>query len=437
MTTLSPRELTERLLLGALREQDSATLARAAARRARHVSDVIRSLGRTLDEQATRDRVRRVRLLRRDTWSMLELVEADGSIHRLPASHPSRAKRAAAESLERSWPAAGAPIEPYPRVLTPTSGRALAEALRDTESLTVLNAIGFGSLLVVPLNRNGVRIGAITFVSPEGEPPFAGDEIALAREVAAYCGMALANARLYTEARSLRQIADDANYAKSRFLSAISHELRTPLNAIGGYVELIALGLHGPVTAPQGAALARVKINQQHLLTLINELLDHARLEGGSFAYRHERVSLSAVRQRVVSMLSGLADARGVSLEAPPAADVHAAADSERLCQILVNLVTNAIKYGSPGGGSVVVTLGADERSAIISVADTGPGIPEVQRERIFLPFVQLAADRPDGLGLGLAISRELALGMEGSLTLESSEKGSVFTLTVPLAEMP
>ena len=232
-----------------------------------------------------------------------------------------------------------------------------------------------------------------------------------------------------------RTIAEDANHAKSAFLAMMSHELRTPLNAIGGYVQLLEMGVHGPVTAAQVEALGRVTRSQQHLLRLINELLNLARIESGRVAYDLQPISLHDVVQATLPMIEPQLAARGLRYELNVPANLRALVDREKIEQILLNLLSNASKFTPPGGCVTVeanITLESEELVEL-KVSDTGVGIPESRLEAIFEPFVQVEsshAARVDGSGLGLSISRELARGMGGDITAESTlGVGSVFAI--------
>ncbi len=240
------------------------------------------------------------------------------------------------------------------------------------------------------------------------------------------------------ELEQQRAAADEANQEKSRFLAVMSHELRTPLNAIGGYVQLLDMGLHGSVTDAQREALGRIDRSQRHLLRLINDVLNLSRIEAGRVDYTVESVGLADVVASVMPMMEPQIAARGLLAEVsvPPA--VIARADTEKVEQILLNLLTNAVKF-TGAGGSVAVTGGNDTSSAeqvYLRVSDTGSGIPSDFLDRIFEPFIQVdvSATRPsEGTGLGLAISRDLARGMGGDLTAESElGRGSAFTLALP-----
>jgi signal transduction histidine kinase len=213
---------------------------------------------------------------------------------------------------------------------------------------------------------------------------------------------------------------------------------RTPLTAIGGFAELLEMGLEGPVTEKQRTALARIKVNQQHVLKLITEILNFVRIESGRMEYHFGRVSMTQALTDVRTMLSGSAAEKKLTL-ATPADDTDAIAwaDSNRVRQILVNLVTNAVKY-TPAGGTITLSCATVGNTVVAHVADTGPGIEPERIESVFEPFVQLSTgltDRLEGVGLGLAISRDLARAMKGDVTIESTVgTGSRFTLSLPRA---
>jgi PAS domain S-box-containing protein len=240
------------------------------------------------------------------------------------------------------------------------------------------------------------------------------------------------------ELEHAREVADEANRAKSQFLATMSHELRTPLNAIGGYVELISLGIHGPVTPEQQEALDRVTRSQRHLLRLINDVLNLARIEAGRLDYRVERLSIDEVIASVVPMVEPQMTSARLTFRFNGREGLEATGDREKVQQILINLLTNSLKFTPPGGEVTVDTQEHPEKSSVlVSVRDTGIGIPPDHLASIFEPFVQVDARhaRPvEGSGLGLAISRDLARGMGGDLTVDSVlGKGSTFTLHLPL----
>lgn len=440
------RAVAERLLLGALREQDLARKAEDVSGRAQFLAKTSRDLAMSLDESATRDTVRRLALPREGSWCIVDVIESNGAIHRLAVVHPDPDKQELARKLEEQSPSEQSDSlslstmlrSERPKVLTHESGAALMLVAHGENNLRILREIGFGSLLVVPLIVRARVQGAITFVSRKGDPPFTTEEVTLALDVAARCALALDNARLYREADALRLVAELANKSKGAFLGSMSHELRTPLNAIGGFAELIDLGLQGPVTAEQHVALARIKANQEHLLTLITEILNFVRVESGRMEYHNAEVPMTQALSDVAEMLNGAASEKGLTIEvARPDAGAVAWADPDRVRQILVNLVMNAVKYTQANGGTITLNSAVAGDKVLAHVVDTGPGIAPEKLESIFEPFVQLTAglaERRGGVGLGLAISRDLARAMDGDLTVESTMgAGSRFTLTLPL----
>jgi len=237
--------------------------------------------------------------------------------------------------------------------------------------------------------------------------------------------------------RKQRAAADDANRAKSNFLAVMSHELRTPLNAIGGYVQLMEMGVHGPINDAQREALGRIDRSQRHLLRLINDVLNLSRIEAGRVDYVIEPLRLSDLVMQVMPMVEPQMSAKSLTFESAVADNLVATGDREKTQQILLNLLTNALKFTPPGGS---ISIQGRNRTSHVSlrVIDTGIGIPDDMLEKVFEPFIQVDSSHSratEGTGLGLAISRDLARGMGGDLQAESTPgKGSVFELSLPRA---
>ncbi len=239
------------------------------------------------------------------------------------------------------------------------------------------------------------------------------------------------------DAEEARTRADEANRAKSQFLAAMSHELRTPLNAIGGYTDLLTMGLSGPITPQQVEHLGRIKRSQEHLLGIINDILNFSRIEAGQLSYEFGPVVMHDVVDSVIQMITPQAHAKGLRLDDEGCRpEMVAWADSAKVEQIVLNLVSNAVKFTAPGGMIGLACYRSRDGRVVLSVRDTGSGIPEDHLASIFEPFVQvgrtLTANR-EGAGLGLAISRDLARAMHGDITVESTiDVGSVFSLILP-----
>ena len=264
------------------------------------------------------------------------------------------------------------------------------------------------------------------------------------RDVTAEFEAATERERLLREAQSSRDAAEAANRAKSEFLAVMSHELRTPLNAIGGYAELIELGIHGPITDAQHTALARIQVSARHLLGLIAGVLDYSRVEAGAVRYQLEDVPVAEAVAQAETLVAPQLRAKGLGYSwsgAPPNLAVRV--DREKLQQVLLNLISNAVKFTQSRDGelgrievSCTVTeadAGHETGRVQLHVRDTGEGIAADQLDRIFEPFVQVdqrLTRTHSGVGLGLAISRDLARGMGGDLTVQSDAgRGSTFTL--------
>jgi signal transduction histidine kinase len=226
----------------------------------------------------------------------------------------------------------------------------------------------------------------------------------------------------------------------------MSHELCTPLNAIQGYTELLTLGLRGPVTEAQQQDLERVRRANQHLMALVTDILNFARIEAGQVEYHLADVDIAPLVVDLESLIGPQLAAKSLAFShdacAPdtPESPHVVRADAEKLRQVLLNLLTNAIKF-TDAGGEVALECEHDAPLGVVHVRvrDTGRGVDGAQVERIFEPFVQVDRHRTQtsqqGVGLGLAISRTLARAMAGDLTVQSAAGvGSTFTLTLPAA---
>ena len=276
--------------------------------------------------------------------------------------------------------------------------------------------------------------------------PWSGGIMVHFRDIGARKAAEAERERLLEETESARRGLEEANRAKSEFLAVMSHELRTPLNAIGGYAQLMELGIHGPITDSQREALDRIQRSQRHLLGLISGVLDFSRLEAGKVSYHLADVPVVEAVAEAEALVAPQLRTKGLGYAwsgALPGLAVRA--DREKLQQILLNLLSNAVKFthardGVPGRIEVSCAVDGQGPDAWvhIRVRDTGDGISPEKLERVFEPFVQ--ADQGltrehEGVGLGLAISRDLAHGMGGDLAAESTPGvGTTLTLTLPAA---
>ena len=236
-----------------------------------------------------------------------------------------------------------------------------------------------------------------------------------------------------------RLAAENANRSKSEFLSRMSHELRTPLNAVLGFAQLLELD---DLSLDQRDAVSQILRGGRHLLDLINEVLDISRIETGALALSSEPVRLADLIPEALELVGPLAAEKDVQLRIDGGANVRAyvQADRQRLKQVLLNLLSNAVKYNRQGGRVTILVTSAEDSRLRIGVSDTGPGIPEEKRDRLFTPFDRLGAEQTDieGTGIGLALSLRLTEAMGGRLDLDSiGGVGSTFWVELPTVESP
>jgi len=393
-------------------------------------------------------------------YCSVDLLTANGEVRRVETAHRDPLKEPLVRNLWTRYPydaadPVGAPKALYtgePQFHPQILEGAIEALARDAEHLKLLRDMNPCSYICVPLTARGHTFGALSLVMSDSGRTYTEYDLATAVELARRAAVTIDNARLYAAEHEARQAADqarqraeEANRMKSQFVATMSHELRTPLNAIAGHVQLLDMQLYGPLTGAQREALARVARAQHYLLGLINDVLNFARLEAGKVEYDLHPVLLQEVVGDIVPMVEPQFGAKKLDLAvvlpaASPASNegmagaVFAWADSDKLRQVLLNVLSNAAKF-TPAGGRVTLRLSADAEAVIVAITDTGVGVPGDKLDAIFEPFVQLNATynrHAEGTGLGLAISRDLARGMGGELTCSSREReGSTFTLTL------
>ena len=294
------------------------------------------------------------------------------------------------------------------------------------------------SILCAPLRIHGRVFGALEVLNKRGAGLFQGHDRVVLTALASATAMAINNSNL-AEAALERDAADRSNQAKSKFISSMSHELRTPLNAILGFAQILNFDAEENLDLDGQEAIGHILSSGEHLLTLINEILDLAKIESGEFSVGLVATSSDEILEDCMSLGNALAEAHGITIEhhRNGAPLPHVMADPTRLKQVLLNLVSNAIKYNNPDGRVTLSTRHTDSGMFRFMVKDTGPGIPDSLQDKVFTPFERLGQEVEgiEGSGIGLAISAKLVEAMNGRIDFEStSGKGSSFWIDLPLA---
>jgi PAS domain S-box-containing protein len=300
----------------------------------------------------------------------------------------------------------------------------------------ILQSNGYRSFATLPLRAHGNILGTVVFHFNRPHPINETQRETLIAFAGQYA-LAMERAQLYESERAARAEAEDANRAKSQFLATMSHELRTPLNAIDGYAELLEMGIRGKLNAGQAQDVERIRRSQKHLLALIDDLLNFARIESGSVTLNVHTVKIEDAINAAHDIIAPQIAAKSLHFHNRVAGlGLEIDADAAKLHQILLNLLVNAVNFTESGG--ITVSASAHGDDVVIEVADNGIGIPDDRLDDIFQPFVQVDSGMTrtvSGTGLGLAIARDLARRMRGDVTVQSRlDKGSTFIVTLPRA---
>ena len=301
---------------------------------------------------------------------------------------------------------------------------------------SAIAALRLKAFLVSPMIARGRTVGVLSADNRVSRAPIPAHTVDLLHSFAAQAAVAVENARLFQEIQEKSQQLELASKHKSQFLANMSHELRTPMNAVLGYTDLILDDIFGDVPARIRETLERVKTNGQHLLSLINDVLDLSKMEAGQLTLSLGDYAMGEVVHAVVSAVESLAAGKKLAFKAIVPADLPSGrGDERRLTQVLLNLAGNAIKFTDTGEISIEARVAAG--AFLVSVSDTGPGISEADQQRIFEEFQQADSSstrKKGGTGLGLSISRRIVELHGGRLWVESAlGEGSTFYFTVPL----
>lgn len=435
------RDLTEQRRAEAERlarvaAEEARTAAEAAESRFRFLAEASALLGASLDYHATLKSVAELAVPRFADWCSVEIVE-DGKLEQLAVAHTDPAKVELARQWRQRWPPADDAPTGAPNVLR--TGRSelyeeipdelLTAAISDPEQLQVARELGLRSGLIVPLTARGRTLGALSLIYAESERRYRASDLPLMEELGRRAGIAVDNARLYTEARRAIELRDE-------FLSIASHELRTPLTSLALQVSALQRSLKRPETTLAKVAAKIDTVDRQvgRLTLLVNALLDVSRASAGRLQLTLEPVDLAEVAREVAARLQLDAQNAGcaLSLDLPPS--LVGNWDRMRLDQVLTNFLSNAIKYGP--GQPIEVSLRQRGDRAVLSVRDHGIGIAADDQARIFERFGRaVSPEHYGGLGLGLWIVKVYVDAMGGTVGVESEPgRGSTFSVELPLA---
>jgi PAS domain S-box-containing protein len=387
-------------------------------------------LASSLDYKETLRRVCRLAVPVLADFCVIDLL-VDGRIERVEAVSADPAQAALVAELLRFAP--GGDVSAVlssreTRVVNELAAERVDESLADPAHRDVVSRLAVTAYAAVPLVAGGRVLGSILLCITGSGRRFDPADVHRAEELARRAAYAIDNARLYER-------AVEANRAKRDFLAVMSHELRTPLNAILGYTDLFLAGIPAPLPDAVQPQMNRVQTAARHLLSLIEEILTFARLEGGQEEYRPEETTAASLAGEACALVEPLALEAGIGFDVQsPQPDVPLATDPRKARQILVNLLGNAVKFTQ--AGEVSLRVEADDAFVRFHVRDTGIGIAAGDRERIFEPFWQAEQGlvrEHGGSGLGLSVARQLARLLRGDVTVESTPgEGSTFTLRLP-----
>ena len=369
-------------------------------------------------------------------WCTVDMLDPSGNLQRLAIAHADPAKIRLAEEYSQRFAHDSNASTGVARVIrtgksefvSKISDSMLEATVADPDRLRTLRALGLHSYISVPLKTKGTTVGAISFVTAESRRSYTSDDLTLAEDLAHRAAIAIENARLYNELR-------DADRRKDEFLAMLAHELRNPLAPIRSGLEILALD-----DRSNQEAISLMQDQVQHLVRLVDDLLDVSRIMQDKIVLRKEPVELQSLVNRSVEATRELALARGHRLEiAMPDDAIWLNADPVRIVQVIENLLTNALKYTDRGGG-IRLAIERQSGEAIIRVADTGMGIEPDLLPKVFELFTQSSRtlDRAQGgLGIGLTLVRRLVELHEGRVVAssEGTGKGSTFEVRLPALE--
>jgi signal transduction histidine kinase/CheY-like chemotaxis protein len=407
----------------------------------RFLADASATLATIVDFESTLQKVAGLAVPHFADWCAVDMVEPDGALKRLAVVHADRSKVELVLELQKKYPPdPQAPHGVYHVVRTGASDMMtdipdalLVKGAKDEEHLRILRELALRSYMCVPLQGRGRLLGVITFVAAESGRRYAKDDLVFAEELARRASIAIENAQIYAELR-------EADRRKDVFLATLAHELRNPLAPIRNSMQILKMPRVDAATAERTTGIMDRQV--QHLVRLVDDLLDVSRVMRGKIELRRERVELASVIARAVETAQPLLEAQHHDFKIHlPAEPLPLDADPVRLAQIIANLLTNAAKYTEPNG-HIRLTAASEGEQVVLRVTDNGIGIDAEMLPHIFELFVQVdhASTRTQGgLGIGLTLVKSLVEMHGGAVEVHSEGlgKGSEFVVRLPLSVAP
>ncbi len=364
-------------------------------------------------------------------WCVVDVLKANKKVERIAVAHADSTKKELASEIWKYTPSL---LDKSPIAEVLTTGKPIInfeispilvkKPLRGSQTKQVITP---ASGMVIPLIARGNILGAITFIYKKRDSNYAPSDISLAKELAARAALAIDNAWLYNEAQKAIQIRDE-------FLSIASHELKTSLTTVKALAQILRKDYQKSNDTRSIGMLSKMDTQLNMTTKLVNDLLDVGRMQSGKFSLRKELFDVDRLMKNIIETAQRFTNTHKIILKGRVKKKIYA--DRDRIGQVVLNLITNAIKY-SPDNTKIVVSVSRDEKNLIINVKDSGIGIPKDKYQKIFERFFRVL-DKPkektSGLGLGLYISQILLTQHKGTIRVKSKEgKGSTFHITLPL----
>jgi len=424
---------------------------RKQAEERQHILDQVSNLVvSSLDQQITLTEIAQLLVPSLADYCRIAILDEQHQIQEIAVNHTDPEKVALVQALYDQYKDQAEPVygvqkllrTGQPELISNVSQDVLAHIQVHPDMLDILRELALKSYMGVPLIAHGRIIGAITFSSVQPSREYTKADLYFAQELARRIASALDNVHLYRQAqaeirerKNVEEALRESEARKDEFISMASHELKTPLTSLKGFTNLLQRRLAKQGDKQALHFLARMEEQLDKLTKLVSDLLDVTKMQTGKLEFREERFFLNELVRETLENLQGTTETHHLQLE--EVTDVQVPGDKDRLGQVLINLLTNAIKY-SPEADTVIVRVSADEHNAIVSVQDFGIGIAETHQEKIFERFYQVNDDTEKtfrGLGIGLYISSQIVRGHHGRLWVESAKgAGATFYVTLPLA---